>query len=91
MCRRLVRGIKEGWSVIDIVGLNSWIIFFFQGIRPIFAGLLRREISSPGIQPNQVLLCCLGWDDEENCGNFIFTRKGWSISMSGTLIFHRPL
>ena len=81
VCRRLVRGIKEGWSVIDIARLNFWISdFSSQEIGPIFSGLVRREIFSPGIQPNKVLLCCLGWDDEENCGNFIFTRKGWSIS-----------
>ena len=24
----------------------------------------------------------MGWDDEENCGNFIFTRKGGFISTS---------
>ena len=36
---------------------------------------------------NIVLLCCLGWDDEENCGNFIFTRKGYSILMNWNLIY----
>ena len=29
VCRRLVRGIKEGWSVIDIVRLNFWVSRFF--------------------------------------------------------------
>ena len=40
VCRRLVRGIKEGWSVIDIVRLNSWmIIFFIPGNWTYFCGL----------------------------------------------------
>ena len=80
VCRRLVRGIKEGWSVIDIArdSLTSALV----GRMPIpvliqvgrFGGFLFQLI------PEYVLLCCLGWDDEENCGNFIFTRKSLSWS-----------
>ena len=70
VCKRLVRGIKEGWSVIDIVRDSHTDSFFGPGLSgfSVLESLIK------------VLLCCLGWDDEENCGNFIFTRKGefWS-------------